>query len=379
MKTATKRFLYILIACFVLFVSYCVIKSPREAVTGLILFLVGVGIFVLGALLEDRAKKIPLFPILMIVGGAGLAIVGLLGLTKPIWRNVVSENTRLFMAIGEGNNDAAVLILEQKPELINTAHYYDNITLLHQAAASGNWKMTKYLLERGADQKACNVDDKNPLQLAKDKRSGMESAPNAGWSMARNGDLREVIRILTNPPPLINPNPSHGHTTGSEYIRFSRWNISFDYPREWKEHSSDREAMMKAYLANEVRPYEKQLQEFVMIADPNNKVALLVTKSTIPQPTNTPDLIEDRKLIYNDAKRAGDVTKINYIKETRISKLPAVEEDIERRNGGRGRTHKIIDGTTIYEISLVMHNAKEFSKYSSILKHIISSILVKGQ
>ena len=73
---------------------------------------------------------------------------------------------------------------------------------------------------------------------------------------------------------------------------------------------------------------------------------------------------------------AGDVTKINHVKQTTVAKLPAIEEDVERSNGGRGRTVKVIFETAIFELSLVVNNGELFSDYSHYLDHIISTFAV---
>ena len=163
------------------------------------------------------------------------------------------------------------------------------------------------------------------------------------------------------------------------YNHFSKWDLSFDYPKEWQEHPADRVAMMKEYLERELRPYGRHLQEFAMIVGPNDETALRVSKYTIPKTMKPSEFVEERKQVYNDAKRSGDVTKVNHVKETTIAKLPAVAEDVERSNGGRGRTFKVIDGTNVFEISFVANNAGQFLKYSTVLDHLVSSIKLAGK
>jgi len=89
--------------------------------------------------------------------------------------------------------------------------------------------------------------------------------------------------------------------------------------------------------------------------------------------------VPTKRELYEDAKRAGDVTRVNYVRETTISKLPSVEEDVERSNGGRGRTYKVINGITVFEISFVANNKQDFSKYSELLVHLVSSLKVSTQ
>lgn len=164
-----------------------------------------------------------------------------------------------------------------------------------------------------------------------------------------------------------------------DYTNFSKWGLSFDYPKVWQEHPPDRVAMMKEYLERELRPYGRDLQEFAMIVGPNDETALLVSKYSTPKAMKPSEFVEERKQVYGDAMRAGDVTSVNHVKETTIGNLPAVEEDVERSNGGRGRTFKIIDGTTVFEISFVAQKASLFSEYSAVLDHLVSSIMVVGK
>jgi hypothetical protein len=158
--------------------------------------------------------------------------------------------------------------------------------------------------------------------------------------------------------------------------KFTKWELSFEYPNEWKEHPADRVAIMKNYVARELSPYDRELKEFEMIVGPNDETSILVMKYTTPNPLKPSDFIKERNQVYEDSKKAGDVTKVNHVKETTISGLPSVQEDVERSNGGRGRTFKLIDGTRVYEITFIVNDAKKFSEYSSVLDHLVSTIKV---
>lgn len=165
-------------------------------------------------------------------------------------------------------------------------------------------------------------------------------------------------------------------TIGTKEAGFSKWGLSFEYPSGWQEHPADRVAMMKDYLAKELRPYGRELQEFAMIVGPNQEIALLITKYVTPKSMKPSEFIKERNKVYDEAKRAGDVTKVNHVKEITVSKLPAVEEDVERSNGGRGRTYKVMDGTTVFEVSIVVHSKAQWSKYSTAIENLVSSMTV---
>jgi len=37
--------------------------------------------------------------------------------------------------------------------------------------------------------------------------------------------------------------------TRSDYAHFSKWGLSFDYPKEWQEHPANQVTMMKEYIS----------------------------------------------------------------------------------------------------------------------------------
>jgi hypothetical protein len=158
------------------------------------------------------------------------------------------------------------------------------------------------------------------------------------------------------------------------YAHFNRWGLSFDYPPEWKDHPADEVAMMKDYLAKELRTGGRELLEFTMIDGPNDETTLLISKYQIPKAMTPSEFIQERNEVYAEAMRSGDVTKVNHVKETIVANLPAVEEDVERSNGGRGLTLKIINGITVFEISFIVNDAAKFPQYSDALSHLVSTV-----
>ena len=115
-----------------------------------------------------------------------------------------------------------------------------------------------------------------------------------------------------------------------------------------------------------------------MLVGPNQGIALLVSKYTTATAMTPAEFIKERNQVYADAKRAGDDTKVNHVKERVVAALPAVEEDVERSNGGRGRTLKILNGTTIFELSFIANEGSQFPKYSAAIDRLVASIQVAG-
>lgn len=164
--------------------------------------------------------------------------------------------------------------------------------------------------------------------------------------------------------------------TDTESARFTRWGIAFNYPAGWNEYPADRVALMKSAIAGQLRPFHRDLLEFAVFTAPGDEMVLIISKYTTPRVMKPSQFIDERKNAYQEAKRSGDVTKVNYVKETSVSKLAAVDEDVERSNGGRGRTLKIIRGNTVFELSFVVQRATAFSAHSNAMNQLIASVVI---
>jgi len=164
-------------------------------------------------------------------------------------------------------------------------------------------------------------------------------------------------------------------TENVKYSKFDKWEVSFEYPAQWKEHPADRVAMMKDYMAAEAKKENLELLEFSMITGENDRVALIITKIRRAENIEIPKLVAERNQVYKDAIAAGDVTKVNYVRETTAGGLPAVEEDVERSNGGRGHTIKVVSGKLILEASFIAEKKEQFDPLcSGPVKHFVETV-----
>ena len=157
------------------------------------------------------------------------------------------------------------------------------------------------------------------------------------------------------------------------YTHFDRWGLSFDYPREWEESPASEEAQMKSAVAAQLGTSGLDLLQLAGITGPNNEATILIMQYQTPTAMTQAEFIEQRNQVYAEAMQSGDVTKVNYVKGATVAGLPAVEEDVERSNGGRGLTCKIIDGRTVFEISFIVNDAAKFPQYSDAFSHILST------
>lgn len=71
--------------------------------------------------------------------------------------------------------------------------------------------------------------------------------------------------------------------------------------------------------------------------------------------------------------REGYVTKVNQLNIANVTNNPAVIEDVEWNNGGRGKKIKLLSGLYIYEFFLSVINKSNYKKYEPVLDHTIVS------
>jgi Ankyrin repeat len=126
--------------------------------------------------------------------------------------NGVPDPEEMFRALGSGENDRAISLLQSDPSLIQARVLHHRWTPLHVAAARLNFKMVDWLLQRGADvnAKGHNWTEQTPLDSAAHSsdanksveftdvanrlvRAGAEMTPwaavalgDAGWLRARH-------------------------------------------------------------------------------------------------------------------------------------------------------------------------------------------------
>lgn len=161
------------------------------------------------------------------------------------------------------------------------------------------------------------------------------------------------------------------------YTRFSKWGLSFEYPEQWQELPADHVERAREKMLQKNQYW--RLQEFAAIRVPDAEAGILVGKLTAFKVMKPSEFVEVTKRFCEDAKRAGDITKINYVKETTIAGLPAVEHDLEHSGGVRDVTHIVMVGKAVYSVSLVVQEPEKLSDYAAEFQHIASSITIVGQ
>lgn len=155
--------------------------------------------------------------------------------------------------------------------------------------------------------------------------------------------------------------------------------ISFQYPISWHSARSEAVTAMKTQLTNELRNFNRALVAFDMLISSDEEVALLVSKVQTDNALTAADILSERGKVYDDATRAGDVTKINKLETTTVKNLPVIVEDVERSNGGRGHTVKLFKGRFIVELSLIVNNKAQYENHIGEYEEILASLTVQEE
>jgi hypothetical protein len=160
-------------------------------------------------------------------------------------------------------------------------------------------------------------------------------------------------------------------------VTYDKAGVSFRYPRSWRSFPSQAVNGMKGQMAAELRKYNRTLLSLDMYISSDEEVAFFVSKVRAENGLSTDAILSERRKFYDDAKRAGDVTAINKLETTTINGQPAVVEDVERSNGGRGHTVKLLKGEVLVELSLIVNDKSKYAKHTHEYEQILATLSIQ--
>lgn len=165
-----------------------------------------------------------------------------------------------------------------------------------------------------------------------------------------------------------------------ETYTFDRWGISFSYPSGWDSFTDPEVEALKHASENQLAPFGRTLQELKAFRSQGGELALFVSKLKTNTPLSPSGVLQERQGVLEAAQRAGDVTKVNLLEQTQIGAgATAVVEDLERSNGGRGRSLKVVSGHFLFEVSFVVSDKALYPKYSAAIDKLAASLKVEPQ
>lgn len=157
------------------------------------------------------------------------------------------------------------------------------------------------------------------------------------------------------------------------YARYKNGEVSFDYYSDFKPFPPQVQEGMKQQIEMELTKYNRKLIILEMYIASNEEAAFFFTKTEVTKPVTAQNILVERQEVHKEAMRDGYVTKVNQLNIANVTNNPAVIEDVEWNNGGRGKTIKILSVLYIYEFSLSVINKSNYKKYEPMLDHTIAS------
>ena len=158
---------------------------------------------------------------------------------------------------------------------------------------------------------------------------------------------------------------------------YQKAGISFQYPINWRSFRSEAVSGMRTQITSELRKFNRTLVSLDMYISSDEEVAFFVSKVQADNALSADDILAERRNVYEDATRAGDVTRVNKLERTTVNDLLAVVEDVERSNGGRGHTVKLLKGRLIVELSLIVNDKSKYDKHVGEYEQILATMKVQ--
>ena len=185
------------------------------------------------------------------------------------------------------------------------------------------------------------------------------------------------------PAPTASPIPSitPPQVTSSLYMRFNRWGIAFDFPRNWYEWEEPQRAMaakdIRASLAADTRSIPRTLQDLTVLTSADQQGGVFIGVYQFDYFVILEDYMADRRAYFEDEQAAGKLT-IEGITLTTVADYPAVEVTVQRATSGRSRTLYILLDDRCIQLQFVLFDLNQTATFEPIFKYILSTVQLAG-
>lgn len=307
--------------------------------------------------------------------------------------------TPLLVAAAQGHVDVVRLLIAASANV--NARTRSGTTPLHHASGQGRLAVAEQLIQAGASPVAKDDMGWTPLEWAKNGSPIFDKA-NSGLKLKRppffihegqEGRCAEVYAYLnrvmssgTFGSVVVGTPTAPSERTQAKGIapvtverrtEYNNAGISFEYPTTWRSFPAQAVSGMRTTMVSKLGKYNRTLISLDMFISPDEEVAFFVSKVQAHDQLSVEDILSERRRFYDDATRAGDVTKVNKLEATTLNQFPAVVEDVERSNGGRGHTVKVLKGGFIVELSLVVNNKANYEGHTAEYNKILATLAIR--
>jgi hypothetical protein len=161
-------------------------------------------------------------------------------------------------------------------------------------------------------------------------------------------------------------------TASDQYTTFNDGTVKFDYP-SWKPFPGEAVAQMKRQTGAELQKYKRYILDLQMFISPKEEAAFFISKTRADNPPAAQDLFTERQNVHREALKAGYLTKVNTLEILKSSAGSMVVEDVDRNDGQRARTVKIVVSSFIYEVTLAVSQKSNYEKFRPYLDHAVDT------
>jgi hypothetical protein len=166
--------------------------------------------------------------------------------------------------------------------------------------------------------------------------------------------------------------PSSIASPSDQYTAFNDGTVKFDYP-SWKPFPGEAIAQVKRQTGAELQKYKRYILDLQMFISPKEEAVFFISKTSADNPPAAQDLFTERQNVHRDALKAGYLTKVNALEILKSSVGSMVVEDVDRNDGQRARTVKIVVFSFIYEVTLAVSQKSNYEKYRPYLDHAVDT------
>lgn len=149
---------------------------------------------------------------------------------------ISEENNALFEAVQKGNDQEALSILDQNPDLLDACHRNGG-SVIYAAATKGRYQLVQELLKRGADITHLTPDGQSPLDGAIHNTRGRNRPLNEGCLICSGMLLHAGCQLSLESAVALND---------QDFVR----QRAQDHPERFQSNDSDRDGLLQIAVSN---------------------------------------------------------------------------------------------------------------------------------
>ncbi|MHB1357802.1 MAG: hypothetical protein ACYCZF_17675 [Anaerolineae bacterium] len=178
------------------------------------------------------------------------------------------------------------------------------------------------------------------------------------------------------PTVYFTPGAGTPAVSSSTWARFNRWEIAFEFPRNWYEWDQPQREMaakdIRASLISDTISIPRTLQDLTAITSADQQGGLYIGVYSFKAAVSPEAFMADRRTYFGQAEAAGFLS-IDGITLTTTAGYPTAEVVVQRATGGRSRTLYILQGDRCIQLQFVLFDLKRAAEFEPVFEHMLST------